>query len=151
MDHPNRSRMDEVFAGDLLAAGIGCEVVDWDAGRATVRWVPRPEQNNMLSGVHGGGIFTLADAAFGIAINAWGRISVALSMEVQFLVASPVGEPLVATAIERARTWRTAAYQIDVTTEASGTLVSMVQAMGFRTSRWHFGEDAWPAGWRERC
>jgi uncharacterized protein (TIGR00369 family) len=134
----------------VLAAGLGFEIVDWEGGRATVRWVPRPEQSNMLGGVHGGGMFTLGDTAFGIAVNAWGRMCVALSMEIQFLVGPAVGAPLVATAVERARTRRTAAFQIDVTTEGDGALVATLQAMGYRTHRWHFGEDAWPAEWRER-
>ena len=49
---------------------------------------------------------------------------------------------------ERARTRRTAAYAIDVTSEADGALRATFQAMAFRTGRWHLGEDAWPDEWR---
>lgn len=57
-------------------------------------------------------------------------------------------EVLVATAMERLRTRRTAAYAIDVTSEADGALRATFQAMAFRTGRWHFGEDAWSEEWR---
>jgi hypothetical protein len=50
--------------------------------------------------------------------------------------------------VERSRTRRTAAYAIDVTSEADGTLRATFQAMAFRTGRWHLGEDAWPDEWR---
>ena len=33
---------------------------------------------------------------------------------------------------------------------APGELVASFHALGYRTDRWHFGEDAWPRGWRER-
>jgi acyl-CoA thioesterase len=97
--------------------------------------------------VHGGALFSLADAALGVASNSWGRVCVALTIETQFLSA-PGDQVLIATAVERARTRRTAAYAIDVTSEEDGTLRASFQAMAFRTGRWHLGEDAWPEEWR---
>jgi len=45
-------------------------------------------------------------------------------------------------------TWVTAAYAIDVLSEADGVLRATFQAMAFRTGRWHLGEDAWSEEWR---
>jgi len=44
--------------------------------------------------------------------------------------------------------WVTAAYAIDVLSEADGVLRATFQAMAFRTGRWHLGEDAWSEEWR---
>jgi uncharacterized protein (TIGR00369 family) len=99
--------------------------------------------------VHGGALFSLADCALGVVSNSWGRICVALSVEVHYLSAGTPGETLRATAVERSRTRRTASFAIDVTSESDGTLRASFQAMCFRTGRWHLGEDAWPEDWRD--
>ncbi len=82
---------------------------------------------------------------FGAKLVEWG---VALTVEAQFLSAPLAGDVLVATALERSRTRRTASYAIDVISEEDGTLRAGFQAMTFRTGRWHLGEDAWPEEWR---
>ena len=72
----------------------------------------------------------------------------ALTVEIQFLSAPQAGEVLVATAVERSRTRRTAAYAVDVISEADGALRASFQGMVFRTGRWHLGEDSWPEEWK---
>ena len=144
----NRARLDAVFQSDAYVNEVGAKLVEWDGGRAVFRLAPEPRHLNFVGSVHGGGaLFSLADAALGVASNSWGRLCVALTIETQFLSA-PVDEVLVATAIERSRTRRTAAYAIDVTSEVDGALRATFQAMAFRTGRWHLGEDAWPEEWR---
>lgn len=140
--------MTDLFALDTHAAALGVEVVEWEPGRAVVRMVPGAGHANMLGGVHGGAMFSLGDTAFGIAANSWGRVCVALTMEIHYLVAPGGGVPLVATAVERARTRRTTSASIDITAEPTGQLVATMQAMGYRTHRWHLGEEAWPDDWR---
>ena len=144
----NRARLEVVFQSDAYVNDLGAKRVEWDGGRAVFRLVPEPRHVNFVGSVHGGALFSLADSALGVASNSWGRVCVALTVETQFLSA-PVGDDiLVATAVERSRTRRTAAYAIDVTSEADGTLRATFQAMAFRTGRWHLGEDAWPDEWR---
>jgi acyl-CoA thioesterase len=143
----NRARLEAVFQSDAYADDVGARLVEWDGGRAVCRLAPEARHLNFVGSVHGGALFSLADSALAVACNSWGRLCVALSIETQFLSA-PVDEVLVATAVERSRTRRTAAYAIDVTSEAEGTLRATFQAMAFRTGRWHLGEDAWPEEWR---
>ena len=50
-------------------------------------------------------------------------------------------QPPVAVAVERSRIRRIASYQVQVT--HGDELVADV-GLGYRTDRWHFGEDAWP-------
>jgi acyl-CoA thioesterase len=143
----NRARLEAVFQSDAYVNGLGAKLVDWDGGRAVFRFAPEPRHRNFVGSVHGGAVFSLADSALAVASNSWGRICVALTVEVQFLSA-PIGDVLVATAVERSRTRRTAAYAIDVSSEDEGALRASFQAMVFRTGGWHLGEDAWPEEWR---
>jgi acyl-CoA thioesterase len=145
----NRARLEAVFQGDAYAKELGTELVDWDGGRAVFRLPVEAGHLNFLTSVHGGALFSLADCALGVVSNSWGRICVALSVEVHYLSAGTPGETLRATAVERSRTRRTASFAIDVTSESDGTLRASFQAMCFRTGRWHLGEDAWPEDWRD--
>jgi acyl-CoA thioesterase len=144
----NRARLEAVFRSDAYVKEIGAELVEWDGGRAVFRLATEAGHTNFVGSVHGGALFSLADAALGVACNSWGRICLALTLETQFLSAPPAGEVLVATAVERARTRRTAAYAIDIVSEAGATLRATFSAMVFRTGRWHLDDDAWPEEWR---
>ena len=150
LPEPNRARLEAIFLGDAYVNGFGAELLEWGGGHATFRLRPQARHTNFVGTVHGGALFSLADAAIGVASNSWGRMAVLLSAEAQFLSAAPVGDALVARATERSRTRRTAAFAIDVVSEADGILRSTVQAMCFRTERWHLGEDAWPEDWRAK-
>lgn len=143
----NRAALEKVFL-DPWTGLLGAELVDWDGGRATFRLETGGGHRNFVGSVHGGVLFSLADLALGVACNSWGRLCVALTVEIQFLSAPQTGETLVATAAERSRTRRTAAYAVDVVSEADGVLRASFQAMVFRTGRWHLGEAVWPEDWR---
>jgi acyl-CoA thioesterase len=147
---PNRDRLEAGFRADPYTLGLGMELIGWGGGSATVRWTPRAEHRNFSGTLHGGAVFSLADAALAVASNSWGRISLALSVDAQFLAAPAVDVPLVATATERSRRRRVAAYLIDVTAEPSDrSLVASFHAIVHRTGRWHLGEEAWPGDWRD--
>lgn len=144
----NRARLEALFRSDAAVAALGADLVGWEGGRAAFRLAPAARHANFVGSVHGGVLFSLADAALGVASNSWGRICLALTVEIQFLTAAGIGDVLVATARERSRTRRTAAYAVDVTSEADGALRASFSARAFRTGRWHLGEDAWPDEWR---
>lgn len=144
----NRARLEKLFLDDAYVTGLGAELVEWDGGLALYRLAPEARHTNFVGTVHGGALFSLADAALGVASNSWGRVCMALTVEVQYLSAPQAGGVLVARAHERSRTHRTAAYAIDVTSDADGTLRASFQAMCFRTDRWHLGADAWSEAWQ---
>ena len=145
---PNRARLEALFRGDAYLNGVGADLVDWEGGRAVYRLPAENRHLNFVGSVHGGALFSLADAALGVACNSWGRLCMALTVEIQFLSAPQAGEALVATAVERSRTRRTAAYAVDVISEADGALRASFQGMVFRTGRWHLGEDSWTEEWK---
>ena len=99
--------------------------------------------------VHGGGLFSLADAGLEVASNSWGRVCVAIAVEAQFLSPAHQGEALVAQARERSRSRRVGGYLIDVVPEAEETrLLASFQATVFRTENWHLGPEVWSDEWK---
>lgn len=147
--HPARTALDALFRADAHARTLGIELVDWGLGWAEVRATAPATHGNFLGSLHGGYLFSLADVALSYAGNSWGRMSLALSMEIQYLRAAHPGAPLRAVARCRSRTRRTSAFAIDVTSGAD-TLVATLQAINYRTDAWHLNEETWPAEWRAR-
>jgi acyl-CoA thioesterase len=162
----NRDAMHEVLLGDAFARHLGAAVTGWGGGWARATLTVAEQHTNLAGIVHGGVTFSLGDVVFGVSSNSWGRLAVALAVDVQFLAAAEPGDVLVATSTERHRTRRTGAYLIEVHAsaqegssrpspdngpdddDAPGRLVGSLHAMVHRTDRWHLGEDAWSEAWR---
>lgn len=151
----NRGAMDELFRADGYAGHLGATLEDWGGGWARVSTTVTEQHLNFAGWLHGGVTFSLGDMAFAVASNSWGRLCVALSVDVQFLASAPPGTTLLATARERHRTPRTGAYLIEVharsvTAEPTqDPLIGSLHALVHRTNRWHLGEDRWSPTWRE--
>jgi acyl-CoA thioesterase len=143
-----RAELDDLFRATPLYAELGIDVVAWSPGAARVAVRAAPEHANLAGTVHGGVVFALADAAFEIACNGYGRLAVALDHVCHFSSAGMVGEQLVADAVEVSRSRRVASYRIEVRGEG-GALRAWTLAVSHRTGRWHLGEDRWPPAWRE--
>ena len=143
-----RAQLDRLFRGDRFLQVLGAELDDWGGGWSRVRWTPREEDVNFIGVVHGGAVAALADAAFAFASNSWGRVAVALAIDVHYLAAPTVGAPLIAEGRERSRRRRAGSYLIDV--RSGDELVASLHSVAHRTDRWHLGEQAWPEEWRSR-
>lgn len=143
-----RADLDALFRATPMYALHGIDLVDWGPGWAQLRCVPGPEVGNLAGSVHGGATFTLADAAFEVACNAYGRLAVALETTVHYSSPGRVGEPLVADGWEVARGRRTATYRLEVRSEADHRVVGTYLALAYRTERWHLPEHRFPDEWR---
>ena len=117
----NREAMGGVLLGDAFAGHLGATVTAWGGGWARATLTVAPHHTNLAGIVHGGVTFSLGDVVFGVASNSWGRLAVALAVDVQFLAAAEPGDVLVAAASERHRTRRTGAYLIEVRALTAGT------------------------------
>ena len=154
----NRAALEPVLLSDPFATHIGAEVTGWGGGWAQAELLVGPEHTNLAGIAHGGVTFSLGDLVFAVSSNSWGRLAVALTVEVQYLAAVEVGARVVAESHERHRTKRTAAYLIEVTAAPSDSdrrsptsdpaLVASLHALVHRTDRWHLGEHAWSDAWR---
>lgn len=142
------ARLDGMFRSGGLGGLLGFRLVEWGPGRAVVALTPTPAVANITGSVHGGVLYTLADSAFEVACNSYGRVCVALDVSVHHASAAPVTETVTAEAVEVSRSARVASYRITVT-GAGGEVRAWYQATAYRTSRWHFGADSWPEAWRD--
>lgn len=142
-----RSELDAMFRDGGLGGMLGFRLVDWAPGRAAVELQPTAAIANITGSVHGGVLYTVADSAFEVACNSYGRVCVALDVSVHHASAAPVGQPVVAEAVEVSRSARVSSYRITAT-GADGEIRAWYQATAYRTTRWHFGEDRWPEPWR---
>jgi acyl-CoA thioesterase len=80
--------------------------------------------------VHGGAVFSLADAVFAAASNSHGVPAVAINVSISFLKAVTAGT-LTARATEVSLNSTLATYEVRVTTE-TGELVATFQGMVYR-------------------
>lgn len=169
----NRDAMDRLFRRDGYAGHLGATLEDWGGGWSRVALEVADHHRNFGGWLHGAVTFGLADIAFAVASNSWGRFCVALSVEVQFLATVETGTTIVASCQERHRSARTGAYLMEVRArvdaeqlaaaeaskaatgstqadapEGGETLVGSLHALVHRSGRWHLGEDAWSRAWR---
>lgn len=131
-----------------IYALLGISLDEIGPGHARVSLPTRFEHGTLASSVHAGIVSALADTAFEIASNSYGRLCVALETSCHFSRIAQVGDTLVAEAVEVSRSRRTASHRIEVR-GADGVLHAWYMGLAFRTERWHLGADRWPAEWRD--
>lgn len=121
------------FAADRYATEVtGVQILEAQPGRAVCSLPLRPELMNANHAPMGGAIFTLADLAFAVAVNAHSD-SVTVSRQVSITYLSPAkGQTLTAEARCLKAGRRTCLYEVEVTDEA-GTYVAHAAINGFTT------------------
>jgi acyl-CoA thioesterase len=138
--------LDDVLRSVAYGSSIGAELADWGLGWAVATGTADDRHANLVGTTHGGFVTGLADLAFEVACNSYGRVAVAVQLDAHFAAAAPLGAPLRAEAVEVSRSRRVASYRVDVTTD--GALVAWCQAVAYRTSRWHVDEAVLPPQWQ---
>ena len=119
------------MVADPYSDSLGIEVLEAGTGRARAAMTAGVEHTNFLGIVHGGAVFSLADAALAAASNSFDHTAVATTVTVHLLRACRPGDRLVAEAVEEHRSRRLGLYRITVRrhvgaeAEGSGELVAM--------------------------
>ena len=99
---------------DAFSKWLGIEVIDVEAGSATLRMTVREEMTNGFGIAHGGISYSLADSALAFASNGGGNQSVSLETAIHHLKPVQSGDTLEARATLLNETRRTGLYQIDI-------------------------------------
>lgn len=120
------------FEKDALAKLLGIEIIGIKPGYAKTTLRINPDHVNSLEMTHGATVFALADLALAVASNSQGKVAVAMSVNINFMRATHVGDQLYATATEEKLTSRTGVYRIIVETEL-GEKVAVATGTVFRT------------------
>jgi acyl-CoA thioesterase len=102
---------------DVTCRDLGVSVDEMGPGRAVLAMTIAAEMANFHGTCHGGYIFLLADSALSYACNSYNHRSVAHVCSITYLHPAKIGERLVARAEERARSGRTAIYDVSVHTD----------------------------------
>ncbi|RDI68072.1 acyl-CoA thioesterase [Nocardia pseudobrasiliensis] len=103
-----------MFDEDPASGNMGMRLIDAGAGAAVVAMTVRADMVNGHGITHGGYVFALADTAFAVACNGYGRTAVAAGASIAFLAPTRCGDELVAEASERVRRGRSGIYDVTV-------------------------------------
>ncbi len=117
------ARAREMYERDPTNQALSIALLELGQGRATVRMRVLDSMLNGHRTAHGGYLFLLADAAFAVACNTYGPVTVAQGAQVTFLRPVEAGEELTAEAVERARFGRGGIYDVTVR-RAGGEVVA---------------------------
>lgn len=107
---------------DTMVGSLGITVDAVGPGAAVLRMTVGDTMVNGHGMAHGGLIFTLADAAFAYACNAYGCIAVATGATITFVTAAAAGDVLTARAAEASLRGRNGVYDVAVTNQGGDTV-----------------------------
>ena len=114
--------IDAIFPHDQVARSLGIKMVRVAAGAIVLSMKVRDDMANFLGSCHGGVIFSLADASFGLACNSRNEIAVAASADITFLRPVMLGDQLSCECNEHYREGRNAVYHARVTNQNGETV-----------------------------
>lgn len=134
MQHMGVDEAARFIRKDPFAANLGIEFILIEKGHAISRMTLGEEHKNFMGMIHGGAIFSLADATFGAAANSGGTRSMAIHVSIDYL--APPGDTnyLQADVRETARAGRGGHYQMEVRNDP-GDLVAVCHGWAYHTSR----------------
>jgi acyl-CoA thioesterase len=112
---------------DRFGELLGMELVEVGDGRARVGLTAGERHTNFLGLVHGGAVFSLADAALAAASNSGEGTAVASVVTIHLLRACRPGDRLLAEAAPEHRGGRLALYRITVVRLPGRELVAVAE------------------------
>jgi phenylacetic acid degradation protein PaaD len=118
-----RRSAEAMLGDDAASRAAGVRLLDVGPGRAVATMTVTAAMTNGHGIAHGAYVFLLADTAFAVACNSYGRRTVAAGCDITYLSAAEVGDELVAEACERARSGRSGVYDVSVR-RADGSAVA---------------------------
>ncbi|WP_176586234.1 PaaI family thioesterase [Priestia megaterium] len=124
---------------DPYAQSLGIQLTKFEAGFAEATLEVQSHMVNAYGTVHGAIIYALADHAFSLACNAYGKTSLGLSTTIQFIESAKPEDKLVARATELKRNYRTGFYRIDILHEQS--LIATMDAVSYRKDHYFIEVD----------
>ena len=122
------SRVQHLFDQDRLLGLLGAELVSGGPGHVVLRYRVGADIVQAHGTCHGGVIFSLADAACGIAASAGDTAAVTQICTVNFMRPAVIGTDLIATATERSRAGRTIILDVSVTDGGSQKPIAELRA-----------------------
>ncbi|MGE7904727.1 PaaI family thioesterase [Peribacillus sp. NPDC094092] len=129
----------EQVKNDPYAKSLGIQLTKFEAGTAEATLEVQRHMVNAYGTVHGAVIYAIADHAFSVACNAYGKTSLGLSTTIQFIESAKPGDKIVARATEIKRNYRTGFYRIDVF--HGENLIATMEAVSYRKDHYFIELD----------
>lgn len=129
----------EQVKNDPYAKVLGIQLTKFEAGFAEAMLDIQSHMVNAYGTVHGAVIYALADHAFSVACNAYGKTSLGISTTIQFIESAKPGDKIVARATEIKRNYRTGFYRIDIYHEQN--LIATMEAVSYRKDHYFIQLD----------
>ncbi len=115
---------------DRYAKHLGIEMLEYGQGKAKARMEVKTHHLNSAGMLHGGAIFSLADAVFSAASNSHETLAVAINVSISFFKAIKSGS-LTASAEEVSFNPKIATYLINVHDD-TGNKIALFQGTVYR-------------------
>jgi acyl-CoA thioesterase len=116
---------------DHFAKHLGIDMLEYSRGRARARMEIKYHHLNSAGTVHGGAIFSLADAVFSAASNSHGTLAMAINVGISFFKAVKKTGALTAEANEVSLNLKLATYLVNVTDD-DGNAIALFQGTVYR-------------------
>lgn len=118
------------FEQDTFSQDLGVRLTKSGAGTSTMDLTITPRHLNSHGTVHGGVIFALADAAFGVASNTEGIPAVAINTSITYMKSASAGT-LTATAREFSKNQKLGSYVVEIH-DQDGEKIAVFQGLAYR-------------------
>ena len=118
---------------DPFSQWLGIEILECEVGRCKVGMTVRKEMLNSMNKAHGGITYSLADTAFGFAVNTNGRYAVSIDTSINHIEALDENDYIVAEATLESLKNKVGFYIIEIKRE--NTLVALFKGVAFRTAK----------------
>ncbi|MEM6985545.1 MAG: hotdog fold thioesterase [Pseudomonadota bacterium] len=103
-----------LFNDDRLMQLLGAELLRGEPGHVVVGYTVQDTVVQRHGSCHGGVLFSLADAAVGIAATASGSPAVTQHCSIHFMRPAALGSALQVTAVERSSAGRSRVYDVTI-------------------------------------
>jgi len=118
---------------DPFSQWLGIEILECEIGKCKLGMKVRPEMLNSMGKAHGGITYSLADTAFGFAVNTNGRFAVSIETSINHIEALEAGDYITAEATLESLKNKIGFYIVEIKKE--NTLVALFKGVAYRTSK----------------
>ena len=134
MDDKVREAFFKQVEREPFARKFGFKLLDIKPGYSKLEMNITPDMENLWGMAHGSAIFALADEAFEIASNSYGKVALGLTVSITYISPLSRGRKLIAEAKEISQTDEKAVYEIKVFDDEHQP-VAFCQALAYRTRK----------------
>jgi acyl-CoA thioesterase len=126
--------VNKMMESDTFSQLLGLQVDEVRDGYCKLHFAVTDQMVNGLGVLHGGVTYAAADSAFAFASNSYNRLSLGLSVTIDYFESGKIGDIITAEATEESLRNKTNVYTVRVANQ-NGTLIALFKGTGYRTNK----------------